>query len=742
MLSRYLALATVCLWVVIHSSLSGMAKEADLSERIQADKFWFEEKDNLFRAAGNVVFYDDNYELKAKTLSYDTARELLQAEGAVSLTIKDFNAKGEKAVLRTEDLLFEKKHNKLQAKKITLTVADDVISGDLLEYDKAASRLSVKGNVIVSRKEKSPISGQTLTYNTKLSEGRVTDYHYEIMRGGVRYFSSGKTLIYTDEKSDMGQAVVTTCDEPQPHYVFRTKKVDYFPEKKVVLHDSEYWQGAKKLFTTKKTVIAIHDGELVLPSAGYSDDEGWYLKTRQYYDLAGKDYGVIYTDYMAFRGLGVGFREFRYGKNGRLTDEYSLYVSRKPTVANQIVQGEWKINTDETNQIFSFRNEENGWRQTSDLLAANWMLLGTSSTSKTTAEGNFYRQLGMTNFMSGRLGQIINNRKDFKTYWDYSYSRNMAATGYRYTERNFNTKLEWTEPEYVTSISTAESLRGYDYTPKLTYYTTLPTPWQYAVSTARVTNPGKDVTLQQTDLKTYFRSKTKKIGSGMFLSTTSNVDYTSFGSSGATNAQITTAILKNINEKMYVNTSATLGQSRGWNPLTKSPTDSSTRKIDVETDYILDDYHRVNLTIGYDFAFSRYRPVLLDLEGRAFPFWSWNLYSEYELNDKRWQTAGIMLTFNPLSKITGYIRAEYNLPDKALREASIRLEGYFDAKWSYSVKTDYEAGVQLNLSEIKFIKDNHCQDLIISYYPRRRMIFTEIRLKSPDHKDGAKHYGQ
>ncbi len=713
------------------------AHGAGQTESLQAETVWYEEKENRLKAAGNVHFADGDYRLTAATASYDIDGETLRASGAVVFTVAGFNAKGDTAVLRTENIVFERGRDKVRAENgVAITIAGTAVTGKTLEYDRAGGRLTVSGAVTVRRDTDNPVSGDSLVYDTALSRGTIANFATVVVSEGIEYATAGKTLTFGDDKTEMSAAVVSTCDQPRPHYTFRIGKVDHYHDKKLVLSDSRYWQGDKKILAAKKTVIAIRDGEPVLPVTGYNDQDGWYIRTREYYDLAGKDYGVVYTDYMAWRGLGAGVREFRHDKAGVLRDEYSLYASRKPWAANQIVQGEWRTSAGLRSQFLSFRSEENGWRRTGDLLSANWYMMDAGDAAKTIAEASFSRQLGSATFTSARIGQTISLAKGFRAFWDYGASRNLGAGGYRLTDRTLDTRLEWTKADYVATISTQEKQSGIDYIPKLVYYTTRPSPWQFAVATARATSAVKDITLQQTDFKTHYRSKPRKIAAGTFLSAVSTASYSSFGATGAADLQLKTNLLKNISEKIYINTSLLLGQRRGYNPLYKTVADGNTRQFDVETDYILDEYHRVNLTVGYDLARRSCRPLLLSLEGRAYPLWSWNLYSEYQPSQSGWNTVGAMLAFNPESGISGYIRTEYDLAVGALREASVRLEGLLAKKWSCSVKTDYYSGGAINLSEIQFIKDNHCQDLVVSYYPRQKMFFCEIRLRNPSRKRG------
>lgn len=734
MFRRGRAVVAACMLAAALALRPGAAHGAGQPESLQADTLWYEEGENRLKAAGNVVFADGDYRLTAAAASYDIDDETLRARGAVVFTVAGFNAQGDTAVLRTDNIVFERGRDKARAENgVDLTIAGTAVTGETLEYDRAAGQLTVSGAVTVRRDTGNPVRGDSLVYDTAHSRGTIANFATVVVSEGVEYAAAGKTLTFADDKTEMAAAVVTTCDHPRPHYTFRIGTVEHYPDKKLVLTDSRYRQGDKKLLAAKKTVVAIRDGEPVLPVTGYNDQDGWYIRTREYYDLAGKDYGVVYADYMAWRGFGAGFREFRHDKAGTVRDEYSLYASRKPWAANQIVQGEWRAAAGNRSQFFSFRSEENDWRRTGDLLSANWYLMDAGTAAKTTVQADFSRQLGSATFTSARLGQAINLAKGVRAFWDYSASRNLAWTGYKLTDRTFDTRLEWTKPDYVAAISTQEKQSGIDYTPKLAYYTTRSSPWQFAVATARATSADKGTTLQQTDLKTYYRSKPKKIAPGTFLSTVSTASYSSFGATGAADLQLKTNLLKNVSEKMYINTSLSLGQNRGYNPLYKSIADSDTSQFDVETDYILDEYHRVNLTIGYDLAHRHGRPVLLSLEGRAYPFWNWNLYSEYQPAGG-WNAVGAMLAFNPESGITGYIRTEYDLAVGVLREASVRLEGLLAKKWSYGVKTDYYSGGAINLSEIQFIKDNHCQDLVISFYPRQKMFFCQVRLKNPSRK--------
>jgi hypothetical protein len=101
----------------------------------------------------------------------------------------------------------------------------------------------------------------------------------------------------------------TTCPAENPSYRLQAGLLKYDTDKKIVLKDVAYWEGSHVLFRMPTLILPLYgDPPAIFPEIGHSEDEGWYLKSRRYYDIDAGSYGEILQDYMSEKGLGIGVK--------------------------------------------------------------------------------------------------------------------------------------------------------------------------------------------------------------------------------------------------------------------------------------------------------------------------------------------------------------------------------------------------------------------------------------------------
>jgi hypothetical protein len=81
------------------------------------------------------------------------------------------------------------------------------------------------------------------------------------------------------------------------------------------------WIGDRRLFTLPYFVIFLRERQQtrLVPVVGYSDAEGWFLKTSYSYVVNPQSYGFVHADWMERLGVGAGVDHYYQGGGGRGT---------------------------------------------------------------------------------------------------------------------------------------------------------------------------------------------------------------------------------------------------------------------------------------------------------------------------------------------------------------------------------------------------------------------------------------
>lgn len=213
--------------------------------------------------------------LRARTFRYDRARRVLEATGDVIVGYRD------------------------------VTIRADRLRVDLTTYDVRA-----EGRVRIERQGQA-VSGAVLDYNLVTRRGRLSQavaaytgplvlgavyLRAEVVEGAVGGVTTGR------------QVVCTTCEGPSPVAYLTADELTVFPGDKIVGRRVSVWIGGRRVFTWPYFVIHLREprASRLLPVLGYSEVEGYFLKTFYSYALSENHYGYLRLDYLERLGTGVG----------------------------------------------------------------------------------------------------------------------------------------------------------------------------------------------------------------------------------------------------------------------------------------------------------------------------------------------------------------------------------------------------------------------------------------------------
>ncbi|HET6948611.1 MAG TPA: LptA/OstA family protein [bacterium] len=232
-------------------------QEEDLPVRVTADVFRYDRRTRVLTASGHVVLTADDVTIRADDLVANLATGEVNAEGQVSLE-----------------------------------VAGQTVAGDFLTYN-------------INTRVGTLYQAET-TYTGPMVLGSVT-LRAARLEGDPPRFASAS------------DAFATTCDPDDPLVSFTAAEIGIIVGDKIVGRRVSVWLGDRRLFTLPWFIIFLQERResRIVPVVGYSDAEGWFLKTAYTYYLTPSHYGFFHADWMERLGVGVGVEHVYQVRGGR-----------------------------------------------------------------------------------------------------------------------------------------------------------------------------------------------------------------------------------------------------------------------------------------------------------------------------------------------------------------------------------------------------------------------------------------
>lgn len=162
-----------------------------------------------------------------------------------------------------------------------------------------------------------------LTYDALNNRAEMTDavgkgtdlvHHNRLVESPLFFWA--EKLVWTPEKVELEEAVVTSCDTnaEELHYYVESEKIEVYPQDKMVATNSSINMHGNKLYTVPTLVVPLEDQsekqQTYFPSVGYNKLDGAFLRNRFDYYFDKRNYGTLNFDLYQRSGLGGGVDHF------------------------------------------------------------------------------------------------------------------------------------------------------------------------------------------------------------------------------------------------------------------------------------------------------------------------------------------------------------------------------------------------------------------------------------------------
>lgn len=210
--------------------------------------------------------------------------------------------------LRSEHLFYNDKQGMLVASgEVSISLEGISIFADELVMNTKVNIITAEGNVTLEA-EDYRASGSMLVYWLSNEAARFDDFKASIAPetvNGTLYLTADEVNDYMDcMKGSEGS--VTTCDYSEPHYITKAKKVEYYPDDKIVGYNVTFYIGKVPVLWAPVVVYSLQKRRSKMPVMGHNDVEGDFIKTSWDYYFNQNHNGLLLIDLMQKKGLGTG----------------------------------------------------------------------------------------------------------------------------------------------------------------------------------------------------------------------------------------------------------------------------------------------------------------------------------------------------------------------------------------------------------------------------------------------------
>jgi hypothetical protein len=204
----------------------------------------------------------------ADTLTYDSAQQIVTAQGHVRMTFKRYR-----------------------------------LFADAARYDLASQIVVATAHVRVLDAEGRELRGQVLTYNNRTEEG-VLEVTEGIIDRERRVYLRGSRLDFTPGRFVSHDSFVTNCDPRRPLVHLIAKRIEIVPDQEIVAYDAAVFIGTRHLLTVPRYVVSLRPDEpgTAFPAFGSGTVDGYWVDYHIPLRIA-ENRGLLYLKYGTTSGV-------------------------------------------------------------------------------------------------------------------------------------------------------------------------------------------------------------------------------------------------------------------------------------------------------------------------------------------------------------------------------------------------------------------------------------------------------
>jgi LPS-assembly protein len=367
----------------------------------------------------------------------------------------------------------KKKKNKKEETKAPMPPAPITIEGDEISFNDITGNVYAKGKVII-KQNLATLLADDIRGNTKRTEvqidgkanitqpgmnldGHETFYNYQAHTGTIHNAKGivdyekhvqGERIEILPDEYIIYNGTLTKCPAKKPDYHMRAKKIEIWPNEKMVAYDAQFLVKGMVIYSTARYETKIGEAKgdsSPFPRIGYNSDNGVYITQNFQMPLSDSimaETNIGYYSKFDFKNeYQIAKRDPNYTlllKAGDYQDSESHWIKKEPEfdftyAAKRIAGGPWQYNF---RAIYGKWIDDNksSWHQDYTLYFSRDLIKLSRSLSLSVGTG--YEIV-----KESYNGSQINTMKYDATFYKNINKKLNAYTGYHYTKNNSQVSL-------------------------------------------------------------------------------------------------------------------------------------------------------------------------------------------------------------------------------------------------------------------------------------------------------------
>lgn len=367
----------------------------------------------------------------------------------------------------------KKKKKKDKTAEAKQPPAPVTIEGDQLSFNDKTGNVYAKGNVKIQQ-NLATVLADDIYGNTKRTEvqidgkanitqpgmnldGYATFYNYQAHTGNMANAKGivdyekhvqGERIEFLPEEYIIYNGTVTKCPAKNPDYNLRAKKIEIWPDDKLVAYDVQFLIKGKVIYSTARyeTKIGANRGEdSAFPRIGYNSDDGLYIRQSFQTPLSNSIIAEADIGYYSKHNFQNEYQIMKYNPNytlalraGDYQDNDNNWIKKEPelqfkTVDKRLGDSSWKYSF---NAIYGkwVQGEKSSWHQDYTLYFRHDPIFLNKSLKLNLGTGYEIVKESYDNSQINTMRYDVSFSQQINSKWS-------AYTGYHYTKNSSQNSL-------------------------------------------------------------------------------------------------------------------------------------------------------------------------------------------------------------------------------------------------------------------------------------------------------------
>jgi hypothetical protein len=221
---------------------------------------------------------------------------------------------------------------------VNVFYSDGILVGEHAHYD-GKRFIDLTGHPFLRNKsDDSELHADSIRFDTQTNKAVLINGRGATTQGvetGHFYYTARTLTTTRDGKTHGDRASFSTCDRPHSGYHVEAKTLDITPNDKAIARSAVLFLGGFAVFFLPIVIIPLtHDDSPAkrtagfVPVVGYSQVEGFFIKTKLGFAPSDYYYGYYRVDASTKLGLGLGYIAFFRRKDNKRSVDVNFYNAR------------------------------------------------------------------------------------------------------------------------------------------------------------------------------------------------------------------------------------------------------------------------------------------------------------------------------------------------------------------------------------------------------------------------------